>query len=89
MSLADPCRAAAVCAVPWCDVPLQCAVAAARWLLRAVWFAVPILLASCWAFLLLARSSYAPYGTTGDATSIVIATLAALLPWTLAGIVMC
>jgi len=61
----------------------------ARWLLRAVWFAVPILLASCWAFLLLARSSYAPYGTTGDATSIVIATLAALLPWTLAGIVMC
>ena len=61
----------------------------ARWLLRTVWFAVPIVLAACWAFLLLASSTFVPYGTTGDAASIVIATLAALLPWTLAGVVMC
>jgi hypothetical protein len=54
-----------------------------------VWFAVPIVLAACWGFLLLASSSFVPYGTTGDAASIVIATLAALLPWTLAGVVMC
>jgi hypothetical protein len=60
-----------------------------RWLLRTVWFAVPVLLAACWAFTLLARASFVPYGTTGDAASIVIATLAALLPWTLAGVVMC
>ena len=61
----------------------------ARWLLRFVWFGVPVLLASCWAFALLAQGSFVPYGTTGDATSIVIATLAALLPWSLAGVVMC
>ncbi len=60
-----------------------------RRLLRIVWFAVPILLTSCWLFTLLASSSFAPYGTTGDVTSIVIATLAALLPWTLSGVVLC
>lgn len=60
-----------------------------RWLLRLVWFATPALLAACWCFKLFASGSFAPYGTTGDSASIVIATLAALLPWTLAGIVMC
>jgi hypothetical protein len=60
-----------------------------RWMLRLVWFAVPIVLAACWAFTLLAIGSFVPYGTTGDAASIVIATLAALLPWTLSGVVMC
>ena len=61
----------------------------ARWLLRTVWFGVPVVLTACWAFALLASASYVPYGTTGDVSSIVIATLAALLPWTLAGVVMC
>jgi hypothetical protein len=61
----------------------------AKWLLRLVWFAVPILLSACWAFTLFARASFVPYGTTGDVTSIVIATLAALLPWGIAGVVMC
>lgn len=61
----------------------------ARWLLRTVWFATPITLSACWAFSLFASASFVPYGTTGDAASIIIATLAALLPWTLAGIVMC
>jgi len=60
-----------------------------RWLLRLVWFSVPIVLSSCWAFTLLAFGNHAPYGTTGDAASIVIATLAALLPWALSGVVMC
>ena len=61
----------------------------ARWLLRTVWFAVPVVLTACWAFMLLASARSVPYGTVGDASSIVIATLAALLPWTLAGVVMC
>lgn len=61
----------------------------ARWLLRLVWFAVPIALSACWAFTLFATGSFMPYGTTGDVTSIVIATLAALLPWSIAGVVMC
>ena len=61
----------------------------ARWLLRLVWFAVPIALSACWAFTLFAVGSFVPYGTTGDLTSIVIATLAALLPWGIAGVVMC
>ena len=61
----------------------------ARWLLRLVWFAVPIALSACWAFTLFAAGSFVPYGTTGDVTSIVIATLAALLPWSIAGVVMC
>ena len=60
-----------------------------RWLLRLVWFAVPTLLAACWAFALFASANWIPYGTTGDGASIVIASLAALVPWTLAGIVMC
>ena len=60
-----------------------------RWLLRLVWFAVPIVLGACWAFTLFASASFVPYGTTGDGASIVIATLAALLPWVLSGIVMC
>ena len=38
---------------------------------------------------LFARADFVPYGTTGDAASIVIATLAATLPWVLSGIVMC
>jgi hypothetical protein len=61
----------------------------AKWLLRMVWFAVPIVLGSCWAFTLLVSDSFVPYGTTGDVTSIVISTLAALLPWGIAGVVMC
>jgi len=61
----------------------------AKWLLRLVWFAVPILLSACWVFTLFASASFVPYGTTGDGTSIVIATLAALLPWGIAGVVMC
>ena len=61
----------------------------AKWLLRLVWFAVPIALSACWAFTLFASASFIPYGTTGDVTSIVIATLAALLPWGIAGVVMC
>ena len=61
----------------------------AKWLLRLVWFAVPVLLSACWAFTLFASASFVPYGTTGDITSIVIATLAALLPWGIAGVVMC
>ena len=61
----------------------------AKWLLRLVWFAVPTLLTACWAFTLFASASFVPYGTTGDVTSIVIATLAALLPWGIAGVVMC
>jgi len=61
----------------------------AKWLLRLVWFAVPTALTACWAFTLFARASFIPYGTTGDVTSIVIATLAALLPWGIAGVVMC
>ena len=60
-----------------------------RWLLRLVWFVVPTLLGACWAFTLFARASFVPYGTTGDGASIVIATLAALLPWALSGVVMC
>ena len=60
-----------------------------RWMLRLVWFAVPIVLGACWLFALLGFGSHVPYGTTGDVSSIVIATLAALLPWTLSGVVMC
>ena len=60
-----------------------------RWLLRLVWFAVPILLGAAWAFTLFARADLVPYGTTGDGASIAIATLAATLPWVLSGVVMC
>lgn len=60
-----------------------------RWLLRTVWFSVPITLTSMWIFTVYATNSFVPYGTTGDGASIVIATLAALLPWALSGVVLC
>ncbi len=60
-----------------------------RWLLRLIWFSIPIALVACWSFRLFASASFVPYGTTGDGTSIVIATLAALLPWAMAGVIMC
>jgi len=50
---------------------------------------VPVVLTACWAFTLFARAKFVPYGTTGDGASIVIATLAATLPWGLSGVVMC
>ena len=43
----------------------------ARWLLRLVWFAVPIALSACWAFTLFASGSFMPYGTPGGGPSIV------------------
>jgi hypothetical protein len=60
-----------------------------RWVLQVVWFAVPTILAALWLFTIHATSSFVPYGTTGDGASIAIATLAALLPWALSGVVLC
>ncbi len=60
-----------------------------RWVLRLVWFAIPVLLASCWSVSIAVSAASIPYGTTGDGTSIVIATLAAALPWFVTGVVVC
>jgi len=61
----------------------------AKWLLRTVWFAIPILLAVCWFVTLFAVGEFVPYGTVGDFSAIIIATLAALLPWGVTGWVIC
>ena len=58
-----------------------------RWVLRLVWFAIPVLLASCWSVSIAVSAASIPYGTTGDGTSIVIATLAVALPWFVTGVV--
>ena len=60
-----------------------------KWLLQLVWFCVPIGLALLWLVTLFGTAKWAPYGTTGDISSIVIATLAALLPWGITGVVIC
>ena len=60
-----------------------------KWLLQTIWFGVPLLLAVMWLVTLFGTSAFVPYGTTGDATSIVIATLAALIPWGITGVVIC
>jgi hypothetical protein len=60
-----------------------------KWLLQTVWFCVPIALAVLWLVTLFSTATWAPYGTTGDISSIVIATLAALLPWGITGVVIC
>ncbi len=60
-----------------------------RWLLRAVWFSIPAILTTLWLFTIFANDNFVPYGTTGDAASIVIATLAAVLPWGISGVVLC
>ena len=60
-----------------------------KWLLQTVWFGVPLVLTVLWLATLFGTASWVPYGTTGDASSIVIATLAALLPWGITGVVIC
>tara|TARA_B100000780_G_scaffold271356_1_gene232205 strand:- start:90 stop:1868 length:1779 start_codon:yes stop_codon:yes gene_type:complete len=60
-----------------------------KWLLQTVWFSLPVCLTALWLATLFSTSTWAPYGTTGDASSIVIATLAALLPWGITGVVIC
>ena len=60
-----------------------------RWVLRLVWFVIPVLLAACWSVSIAVSSASIPYGTTGDGTSIVIAVLAAAAPWFVTGVVVC
>ena len=60
-----------------------------KWLLQTVWFCVPIALTVLWLVTLFSTATWMPYGTTGDGSSIVIATLAALLPWGITGVVIC
>ena len=60
-----------------------------KWLLQTVWFCVPIGLTVLWLATLFGTAQWAPYGTTGDISSIIIATLAALLPWAITGVVIC
>lgn len=58
-------------------------------IVRIVWFSAPMAIALLWIFTVYAMDNVVPYGTTGDGSSIAIAILAALLPWTLTGVVMC
>jgi len=60
-----------------------------RFTLRAVWFGVPILLASCWFIYLMLISATIPYGASGDALSLGIAFAAAAAPWAVSGSVIC
>ena len=60
-----------------------------RWTLQTVWFSVPIVIAALWLAVLFGTSSFVPYGTTGDMSSIIVATLAALAPWVCTGCVIC
>ena len=60
-----------------------------RLTLRAVWFGVPILLASCWFVYLMLNSATIPYGASGDALSLGIAFAAAAAPWAVSGSVIC
>ena len=61
----------------------------ARWLLRAVWFGVPLLLLGCWVVAMAAAESTVPYFATGEPAPIIIAAFAALVPWIVVGLVVC
>ena len=61
----------------------------ARWLLRAVWFGVPLLLLACWVLAMAFSQSTVPYFATGEPVPIVIAAFAALVPWIVVGVVVC
>ena len=60
-----------------------------RWLLRAVWFGVPLLLLGCWVVAMASTESTVPYFATGEPAPIIIAAFAALVPWIVVGVVVC
>lgn len=61
----------------------------ARWILRLVWFSVPVVLVVAWVVAMAAVQTSIPYAKTGDVLSLVFSTLAALVPWTVVGVVVC
>lgn len=60
-----------------------------RWVLRVVYFASPAVLTVAWIITMLASRSGVPYFAMGDVASLVIATVAALVPWIVVGVVVC
>tara|TARA_B110000858_G_scaffold198454_1_gene265226 strand:- start:4072 stop:5826 length:1755 start_codon:yes stop_codon:yes gene_type:complete len=57
-----------------------------KYWMQATWFSLPAILTVLWLINVYSTSAFIPYGTTGDVSSIIIATLAALLPWVLSGL---
>ena len=60
-----------------------------RFTLRAIWFALPLLLGICWFVYLMIHSASVPYTATGDTISLGIAVAAAAAPWIISGMVIC
>lgn len=60
-----------------------------RWVLQVIWFLVPVLLIAAWVIAMLAAQSDVPYGATGDWPSLLLSAVAALVPWTVVGVVVC
>ena len=60
-----------------------------RSLLRSVWFGVPALLAVNWVVAMMYSSSGVPYFQTGSPVVIILSNVAALVPWTVIGVIVC
>ena len=63
--------------------------AISRWLLRTVWFALPILLVALWLGFVVFFAEEIPYMRVGEPVPIAIATFGAAVPWVVVGIVLC
>jgi len=60
-----------------------------RWLLRTVWFVVPMLLVVCWIVAMATAEAGVPYASTGEPLSLAVSALAAIVPWSIVGWVLC
>ena len=60
-----------------------------RCVLQLMWFLTPFLLSVAWGVSMAVVGGGMPYTATGDPASIIIALLAAIVPWTVVGVVVC
>lgn len=60
-----------------------------RWVLQLIWFAVPIALCIAWICTMAALQTSLPYAATGDILSLLLSTLATVVPWVIVGVVVC
>jgi hypothetical protein len=60
-----------------------------RWLLRTVWFVAPGVLVVCWIVAMATAEAGVPYASTGEPLSLAVSAVAAIVPWTIVGWVLC
>jgi len=60
-----------------------------RWILQLIWFSVPVGLVVAWICAMAAVQTTVPYTQTGNVLSLSLSALAAVVPWTVVGVIVC